>query len=375
MIESSTANSHAGETWVVKIGSSLVSDQNGLQQGFLDVFCQEIAELKRLGLHIVIVSSGAIAEGARRLGMQERPHDLPALQAAASIGQVGLIHAYESRFQAAGFLTGMVLLTHEDMQDRERYLNARSTIETAIKQGVLTVINENDTVSTEEIRFGDNDTLASRVASLIEADKLVILTDQVGLCEEDPRIEPTAKLVEVTDPFDSKLDAMVNNTPGKLGRGGMLSKLQAARHAAKSGCHTHILDGRESDILLRLVSDESVGTHLIANVQPYEARKRWIDGQLRSKGEYVVDRGAANALVVKGKSLLPIGIMSVSGQFHRGDLVNVIDNQGKQIAKGLSNYSDTEAKLIMGHSSTEIERLLGYVDQPAVIHRDNLTLS
>ena len=362
-------------TWVIKIGSSLVSDQNGLIQSFLDWFCGEIAELKNKGIDVVIVSSGAIAEGTRRLGLDERPVDLPMLQSAAAIGQVGLMHAYETRFQQSGHLTGMVLLTHDDLRDRERYLNARSTVETTIKKGVITVINENDSVSTDEIRFGDNDTLAARVASLIDADKLVLLTDQKGLCEQDPRINPEAQLVKSCSPFADKLDGMVNSQPGKFGRGGMLSKLHAARHAARSGCDTHILDGRAAGSLLELQQGNAVGTYLYSNIRPIEARKRWIDGQLNAKGDLEIDEGAANALISRGKSLLPIGIKSVVGSFHRGDLVRVIDPNGNQIAKGLSNYGDSETRVIMGHASSEIEALLGYMDQPAVIHRDNLLLS
>lgn len=363
------------ETWVIKIGSSLISDQAGLKEDFLDSFCNQVVALKRQGIRLVLVSSGSIAEGMRRLGLTERPSDLPTLQAAAAVGQVGLIHAYETRFNQSGLLTGMVLVTHDDLRDRERYLNARSTVETSIKNDVVTVINENDSVSTDEIRFGDNDTLASRVASLIEADKLVILTDQKGLCESDPRIDPSAKLVEVCSPFDTQLDGFVNSTPGKFGRGGMLSKLQAARHAAKSGCDTHIIDGRDECSLATLESGQSVGTLLTAELRPVEARKRWIDGQLHPQGQFVVDEGAANALIHHGKSLLPIGIRSISGSFRRGELVRVVDSHGNQIAKGLSNYNDSDARRIMGRSSSEIEEILGFLDQSAVIHRNNLLLS
>lgn len=368
----STPNGTA--TWVVKVGSSLVTDDAGLSAPRLDAICAQITQVRRAGINVIIVSSGAIAEGGYRLGLAERPHDLAMLQTAAAVGQMGLTHAYATRFQSAGYQTGMVLLTHDDLKDRERYLNARLTIETSLKHEVIPVINENDSVSTEEIRFGDNDTLAARVAALIQANALVILTDQAGLFEADPRVDPDAKLVACDSPFNERLDAMVNHEPGPFGRGGMLTKLQAARFAAKSGCDTWIVDGRTSDSLSRLLEGSQVGTHLTADITPVEARKQWIAGQLRSRGEVSIDDGAVRALVHRGVSLLPIGVKSVAGHFHRGDLVTVRDASGNEIARGLSNYSDHEARRIMGHASTEIEALLGYMSQPEMIHRDNLAL-
>ena len=371
-VESSFAQ--ARRTWVIKIGSSLVTDRAGLSTERLDALCEQITKLRQADIDVVIVSSGSIAEGCHRLGLTERPHELSKLQAAAAVGQMGLTHAYATRFQEAGFQTGMVLLTHDDLKDRERYLNARSTIETTLAHKVIPVINENDSVSTEEIRFGDNDTLAARVAALIQADVLAILTDQRGLFETDPRLNPDAKLVENASPFDPMLDSMVNHDPGPFGRGGMFSKLEAARFAAKSGCDTWILDGRSGDSLTRLMAGETIGTHLTADLNPVDARKQWIAGQLRSRGEVCVDAGAVQALKHQGVSLLPIGVKKVEGHFHRGDLVTVCDDAGNEVARGLSNYSDHEARAIMGHASTEIENLLGYMDQPELIHRDNLAL-
>ena len=366
--------SDRGSTWVLKVGSSLIADGSGLSKRRFDTLCQQVTELRRAEVNVVIVSSGSIAAGMHRLGLLERPHDLPMLQTAAAVGQMGLTHAYATRFQEAGFSTGMVLLTHEDLKDRERYLNARSTIETCLKHEVIPVINENDSVSTDEIRFGDNDTLAARVAALIQADALVVLTDQEGLFDADPRIHEDAKIVRRESPFNDSLDGMVNSEPGKFGRGGMLTKLEAARFAAKSGCDTWIIDGRATDTLTRLLHGDEVGTHLTADITPVDARKQWIAGQLRSRGKLAIDEGAIRALKSNGVSLLPIGVREVAGNFHRGDVVTVCDDKGNEIARGLSNYSDQEARLIMGHASSEIEGLLGYMDEPEMIHRDNLAL-
>lgn len=374
MTKATQAPNNRGSTWVLKIGSSLVADGSGLSELRLDTLCQQITELRRDAINVVIVSSGSISEGMHRLGLVERPHDLPMLQTAAAVGQMGLTHAYAKRFQEVGFSTGMVLLTHEDLKDRERYLNARSTIETCLKHDVIPVINENDSVSTDEIRFGDNDTLAARVAALIQADALVVLTDQEGLFEADPRERPSAKIIKRESPFNDALDAMVNSEPGPFGRGGMLTKLEAARFAAKSGCDTWIVDGRATDTLIRLMRGDDVGTHLTADITPVDARKQWIAGQLRSRGELTIDEGAARALVNNGVSLLPIGVKEVTGNFHRGDVVTVVDDEGNEIARGLSNYSDQEARAIKGHASSEIEGLLGYMDEPEMIHRDNLAL-
>ena len=352
----------------------MIADETGLSTARMDALCQQVTALRHATIKVVIVSSGSISAGMHQLGLSERPRDLPMLQTAASVGQMGLTQAYASRLQRAGFHTGMVLLTHDDLKDRERYLNARSTIETCLKRGVIPVINENDSVSTEEIRFGDNDTLAARVAALIQADALVILTDQPGLCEQDPRECPNANVIKRESPFSPTLDQVVNNKPGPFGRGGMLTKVEAARFAAKSGCDTWIVDGRTEDSLTRLCQGDEIGTHLSADVAPTEARKQWIAGQLRSRGELQIDEGAADALVHRGVSLLPIGIRAVNGNFHRGDVVTILDQTGNEIARGLSNYSDHEARTIMGHASSEIENLLGYVDEPELVHRDNLAL-
>ena len=309
---------------MIKVGSSLVADGSGLSELRLDTLCGQITELRQASINVVIVSSGSISEGVHRLGLPDRPHDLPMLQTAAAVGQMGLTYAYARRFQDVGFYTGMVLLTHDDLKDRERYLNARSTIETCLKHDVIPVINENDSVSTDEIRFGDNDTLAARVAALIQADALVVLTDQEGLFEADPRSCPNAKIIKRESPFNDALDAMVNSEPGPFGRGGMLTKLEAARFAAKSGCDTWIIDGRGTDTLIRLLQGDEIGTHLTADITPVDARKQWIAGQLRSRGEVTIDDGAAKALMSQGVSLLPIGVKSVSGNFHRGDVVTVL---------------------------------------------------
>ena len=374
MTKAKQALGNNGSTWVLKVGSSLVADGSGLSEQRLNMLCEQITKLRRAEVNVVIVSSGSISEGMHRLGLVERPHDLPMLQTAAAVGQMGLTHAYAKRFQEAGFSTGMVLLTHEDLKNRERYLNARSTIETCLKHDVIPVINENDSVSTDEIRFGDNDTLAARVAALIQADALVVLTDQEGLFEADPRICPNAKIIRRESPFNDSLDGMVNSEPGPFGRGGMLTKLEAARFAAKSGCDTWIVDGRATDTLVRLLNGDDIGTHLTADITPVDARKQWIAGQLRSSGELTIDEGAVRVLVNEGVSLLPIGVQAVKGQFHRGDVVTVLDVEGNEIARGLSNYSDQEARAICGHASSEIEGLLGYMDEPEMIHRDNLAL-
>lgn len=373
--QSSTGNRLNGVTWVVKIGSSLVTQPNGLSSTRLDVLCRQLCELKHLGLNVIVVSSGAIAEGSRRLGLSERPSDLPTLQTVAAVGQMGLMHAYQSRFQQENLHVGMVLLTHDDFKNRVRYLNARGTIETCLKHNIIPVINENDSVSTEEIKFGDNDTLAARVAALVQADVLAILTDQSGLFERDPRVNPNVELIRRRSAFDESLDEMVNSEPGPFGRGGMLTKLEAARYAARSGCETKILDGRLDDALLQAVKGCEIGTCLEPEIAPLEARKQWIAGQLRSHGVLVVDEGAVQALREKGVSLLPIGTQAIRGDFHRGDLVTVEDEDGNEIARGLSNYSNQEARTIMGHASSEIEDLLGYMDQPELIHRDNLALT
>ena len=360
---------------VVKVGSSLVTNQGqGLDNAALDGWATQIAGIRERGIEVVLVSSGAVAEGMKRLGWKKRPHAVHELQAAAAVGQMGLVQVYESCFSRYGILTSQVLLTHEDLADRTRYLNARSTLSTLLKLGVVPIINENDTVVTDEIKFGDNDTLGALVTNLIEADSLVILTDQEGLFTADPRKHPDAKLLNFGEAGDPALEAMAGGAGSDIGRGGMLTKILAARRAARSGAHTVIASGREKDVLLRLAAGEILGTHLKAKTMALVARKQWLADHLQVKGELLLDAGAAKALKEEGKSLLPIGVCGVSGEFERGELVRCVDEKGAEIARGFCNYSSTEAKKIMRHASREIESVLGYVDEPELIHRDNLVL-
>ena len=361
-------------TWVIKVGSALLTrDGRGLDEQGVDVWCGQVASLTALGKRVVLVSSGAVAEGCRRLGFDRRPTTVHELQAAAAVGQSGLIEAYERAFRRRDRHLAMVLLTHDDLSDRERYLNARTTLATLLDLGVVPVINENDSVATEEIKLGDNDTLAGMVASLLSADVLVLLTDQDGLHEADPRLEPTAPVVRQAAAADPKLDAMAGGGAGRLGRGGMVTKLAAARLAALSGAHTVIADGRTPNILGRLAAGERCGTLLTADVAPLDARKRWLAGQ-RAKGDLVVDAGAAEAIANRGVSVLPAGVTDATGTFRRGDLVRVIDPRGRALAKGLANYDAGEARALAGAKSSRIEAILGYVDEPELIHRDNLVL-
>lgn len=326
-------------------------------------------------MEIVLVSSGSVAEGMCRLGWKTRPRSLHQLQAAAAVGQMGLIRTYESLFQHHNLRTAQILLTHDDLSDRQRYLNARSTMLTLLELGVVPVINENDTVANEEIRFGDNDTLAALVANLLEADLLVILTDQKGLYERDPTLDPTAKLVHQASINDSRLGEMVGESRSGLGRGGMITKLRAARLASRSGTATVIASGREHDVMPRIIAGENLGTFLVPDVSPMLARKRWLAGQLKLKGTLYLDEGAARVLKEDGKSLLPIGVTAVEGDFRRGELVACVDAEGREIARGLVNYSADETRIIMRRPSSQIESLLGYVDEPELIHRDNLVLA
>jgi glutamate 5-kinase len=360
---------------VVKVGSSLVTDPGrGLDAAAIGRWTAQIAELARAGRRVILVSSGAIAEGMQRLGWTRRPQTMHELQAAAAVGQMGLVQCYESCFRGHGLHTAQVLLTHADLADRQRYLNARSTLRTLVSLGVIPVINENDTVVTDEIKFGDNDTLGALVTNLVEADVLVILTDQAGLYDADPRRHPGARLVEDAEAGDPRLEAMAGGSASPLAKGGMLTKIQAARRAARSGAHTVIASGREPDVLLRLARGERIGTLLRAGTVPLAARKQWLADHLTVAARLSLDAGAVKALVRDGKSLLPIGVTGVSGEFQRGEVVACLDPQGREVARGLVNYSAEETRRIMRRPSREIEAILGYVDEPELIHRDNLVL-
>ncbi len=360
---------------IVKIGSALLTGGGrGLDKTAIAGWVAQIAELNRQDRQIVLVSSGSVAEGMSRLGWKTRPKSLHELQAAASVGQMGLVQTYESLFRSHGLHTAQILLTHDDLSERQRYLNSRSTLLTLLKLGVVPVINENDTVATEEIRFGDNDTLGALVANSVEAELLVILTDQPGMYERDPGVDPAAKLISQANINDPALSDMVGESRSGLGRGGMVPKLRAARLAARSGAATVIVGGREPDVLTRVISGENLGTFLVPDTSPLIARKRWLAGQLKLKGSLVVDDGAARVLKESGRSLLSIGVAAVSGDFERGDLVACIDACGREVARGLVNYSAEETRRIMRQPSSRIEELLGYVDEPELIHRDNLVL-
>ena len=360
---------------VVKVGSSLVTREGlGVDAEAIARWAAQVAKLRQAGRSVVLVSSGAIAEGMQRLGWGRRPSRMHELQAAAAVGQMGLVQAYESSFRSHGLHTAQVLLTHADLADRQRYLNARSTLRTLLDLGVVPVINENDTVVTDEIKFGDNDTLAALVTNLIEADALIILTDQPGLYESDPRKNTGAVLVAQADADDPKLEAMAGGSGSALAKGGMLTKVQAARRAARSGAHTVIASGREPDALLRIAQGERLGTLLTARTAPIAARKQWLADHLTVSGLLTLDAGAAKALVRDGKSLLPIGVTAVSGDFARGEIVGCVNPDGRQVARGLVNYSAEETRRIMRRPSGEIESVLGYVDEPELIHRDNLVL-
>jgi glutamate 5-kinase len=360
---------------VVKVGSSLVTnDGRGLDHARLALWSEQIAKLTALNKEIVLVSSGAIAEGISRLGWAKRPQALNELQAAAAVGQMGLIEAYERSFRAHNLASAQILLTHADLADRERYLNARSTLRTLLALKVIPIINENDTVTTDEIKVGDNDTLGALVANLIEADALIILTDQPGLYTADPRKHPDAEFVHEAIAGDPKLEEMAGGAGSSVGTGGMLTKILAAKRAARSGAHTVIVSGREPDVLARLGQGEALGTQLIATQAPMAARRQWLADHLQVVGKLVLDAGAAHALQAQGKSLLPIGVVEVRGDFQRGAIVACLDEKGRDIARGLVNYSSEEARRVMRKSSNEIEAILGYVDEPELIHRDNLAL-
>ncbi|AOU99346.1 glutamate 5-kinase [Acidihalobacter yilgarnensis] len=364
-----------GYRWVVKIGSSLLTaDGRGLDHAALADWADQIAQLRNDGKQIVLVSSGAVAEGMNRLGWKSRPSALHQLQAAAAVGQMGLIQAYQDQFSRQGLLAAQVLLTHDDLVDRRRYLNARSTLRALLALGAIPIVNENDTVAADEIRFGDNDTLGALVANLVEADLLVILTDQRGLFDRDPRQHADATLIAEAQASDPCLQGYAASGVGSLGRGGMATKVSAARRAARSGAATIISAGREPDVLLRLAAGERLGTLLRPDKEPLAARKQWIASQLKLHGEVWVDVGAANALCAAGRSLLPVGVTEVRGKFARGEVVSVRNTEGQEIARGLINYDAAETRRIMRLPSESIEPTLGYVDEPELIHRDNLVL-
>ncbi len=360
--------------WVVKIGSALLTNNGqGLDQAAIAGWVKQLAAIREQGVELVLVSSGAVAAGMTRLGWTQRPNAIHELQAAAAVGQMGLVQTYEQEFQRYGLHTAQVLIDHDDLSNRERYLNARSTLRTLTDLGVIPIVNENDTVVTDEIRFGDNDTLGALVANLVEAEALIILTDQDGMYDSDPRSNPDARLITETAADDNQLDAMAGDG-GSLGRGGMITKVRAARLAARSGAHTVIVGGRIDSVLTRLREAESLGTLLVADQQPQAARKRWLAGQLQTRGTLVLDDGAVKVLRQQGKSLLPVGVKSVKGRFTRGDMVVCTDTMGHQIACGLVNYSVEDAQRIIGQSSDKIESLLGYKGDDELIHRDNLVL-
>ena len=362
--------------WVIKIGSALLTnDGAGLDRKAIDSWVEQIAHLLSQGNDVVLVSSGAIAEGIVRLGWTTRPESIHELQAAAAVGQMGLIQTYESSFKRFDRHTAQILLDHDDMANRQRYLNARGALQTLISLSVVPIVNENDTVVTDEIRFGDNDSLAALVANLIDADMLVILTDKDGLFDANPDTNPDAQLISEAMANDTSLDALAGGSNGTLGRGGMVTKLQAARLAARSGCNTVIAGGRNQNILHRVAAGENVGTLLSASQKPLAARKQWLAGQLQVKGKLFLDAGAVDVLTQRGRSLLAVGVTAVEGIFTRGDLVSCVDSNGVEVARGLVGYSSEEANRIKGYSAESIAGILGYREDDELIHRDNLVVS
>lgn len=374
--QSQRAKLGQSKRWVVKVGSSLlVNEGRGLDRTLIDAWVGQIARLREQGHEIVLVSSGAVSEGMVRLGWQQRPHALHELQAAAAIGQMGLIQTYESSFQRYAMHTAQILLTHDDLASRQRYLNARSTLRTLLMLGVVPIVNENDTVAAEELRFGDNDTLAALVANLIEADLLVLLTDQVGMYDLDPRQNPAAQLIIQAQADDAHLEQMAaGGGVGRWGSGGMLTKVRAARRAARSGTATIITAGKQANVLHSIAAGEELGTLIVPAQAPLAARKQWLAGQLQVRGSVQLDEGAVKVLRQQGRSLLAVGVTAVMGAFQRGELVSCVTAQGQEIARGLVNYSAADTRKIIGQPSERIESLLGYVDEPELIHRDNLAL-
>jgi len=360
---------------IIKVGSAVLTDNGqGLNRVAINEWVAQISALKSRGIDVIIVSSGSVAEGMVRLGWDTRPHSLHELQAAASVGQMGLIQAYEQSFQAEGFKTAQVLLTHDDLANRTRYLNARATIKTLLDLSVIPIINENDVVANEELKVGDNDTLAAIIANLMSADLLMILTDQDGFFDSDPRINKSAKLISEANVNDKTLDKAASSGVGSLGRGGMQTKLTAARVAARSGSATVIAPGLKDNVIIDVIDGAAIGTLLIPDEAPVSARKRWLTAQLDIKGQLVLDVGAASALTKSGVSLLPVGVVSVSGSFTRGELVSCVTPEGRELARGLVNYNSEDIEKIKQCKTTEIERLIGFVGEPEIIHRDNLVL-
>ncbi len=362
--------------WVIKIGSALLTnDGQGLNKIALAQWVAQMVTLKQQGVEVILVSSGSIAEGMKRLGWTSRPSALNELQAAASVGQMGLIQAYESQFAEFNIQSAQILMTHDDLSNRKRYLNVKNTIETLLEYGVVPIINENDAVVTDEICFGDNDTLGALTANLISADVMVILTDQHGLYDDNPRENPNAKLISEARVSRKDIEAMASSEGGALGKGGMYTKVMAAKRAARSGTATLIASGRESDILPKLFRGESFGTLLIPDLEPLTARQQWLAGHLQVKGTLVLDNGAVEKLRSSGKSLLPIGVKSQRGLFQRGEMVVCYDESGHEVARGLINYPANESARLLGQPSNQIESILGYIDDESLIHRDNLVLT
>lgn len=363
------------KTLIVKVGSSLVTNNGeGLDKTAIAAWAAQISTLIAQGKQVVLVSSGAVAEGMQRLGWKKRPVEVNELQAAAAVGQMGLVQMYESCFAQHGLHTAQILLTHDDLRDRKRYLNARSTLKTLLALKVIPIINENDTVVTEEIRFGDNDTLGALVANLIEADALVILTDQQGLYSADPRKDSNAQFVQFEMAGNPALEQMAGGAGSNVGTGGMLTKILAAKRAANSGAHTIIASGREPSVLVRLSAGEAIGTHLEAGQMKIVAKKQWLADHLRIGGKLVLDAGAVNVLTKEGKSLLAIGVVDVQGAFERGDVVACVNADGAELARGIVNYNSQEVSRIKRKPSHEIEQILGYVEESELIHRDNMVL-
>ncbi|MFP4648132.1 MAG: glutamate 5-kinase [Halorhodospira sp.] len=365
------------QRWVIKVGSALITDNGrGLAHEQISAWTEQVAALRKAGRQVTVVSSGSVAEGMQRLGWRERPRAVYQLQAAAGVGQSGLVHAWAGGLSQHRLQTAQVLLTHDDLSDRRRYLNARSALREMLRLGVVPVVNENDTVVTDEIRFGDNDTLAALVANLVEAEALLILTDQPGLMDRDPREDPEARLLQEVQAGDPQLERLCGASAGTLGRGGMLTKVRAAARAARSGTRTVVASGRERDVIRRLARAEpGLGTLFIPDQEPMAARKQWLASHLRTAGRLALDAGAARALRESGKSLLPVGVVAVKGAFSRGELVSCVDPEGREVARGLVNYGADEARAIRGCGSQEIELALGYIDEPELIHRDNMVIT
>ncbi len=360
---------------VVKIGSSLLTaGGQGLNKTAISEWVSQMANINSQGKEVLLVSSGAVAVGVSRLGLKQRPHTLHELQAAASVGQMGLVKTFENNFQKHKLHSAQVLLTHDDLSNRQRYLNARSTLLTLLDFGVIPVINENDAVATDEIRFGDNDTLAALVANLVEAELLIILTDQTGLFDADPSIHPTAQLISNISVNNQLLDKVAGESRSGLGRGGMFTKVRAARLAARSGAATVIVSGNAENVIESVISGNEIGTYLTPDIAPLAARKQWLAGQLQIKGQLILDAGAVNSLTNAGKSLLAVGVKSVSGNFNRGDLVSCMTENREEIARGLVNYNSADSNKIAGKVSADFEKLLGYADDAELIHRDNLVI-